>query len=58
MRSYSVIKEKAQQFANDRNKPVYIAKAKNQYHYKIEFDNETSKNYEIIEIIYPEDNIK
>jgi hypothetical protein len=58
MKSYSVIKEKAQQFANDRNKPVYIAKARNQYHYKIEFSDETSKNYEIIETIYPEDTIK
>ena len=53
MRSYRVVETKAQEFANNRQAPVYIAKANNINKYKIEFANSTSKNYKIIKEITP-----
>ena len=55
MKSYGVAKQKAQEFANERQSPVYIAKAKKQNHYKILFSQkEATPGHTIIETINPE----
>lgn len=55
MKSYSVIKQKAKEFANEKRSPVYIAKAKKQNHYKILFSQkEVTPRFTIIETVNPE----
>ena len=55
LKSYSVAKQNAQEFANERQSPVYIAKAKKQNHYKILFSQEEiTQGHSIIETVNPE----
>lgn len=52
MKSYSVVKSKAEMFANERHQNVYIAKAKKNNHYRIFFKpEEVTKNHTIIEVV-------
>lgn len=51
---YEIIKRNAQKFANERKQPVYICKAKRKTDYSIIFfEKELTKNYEIAEIVKP-----
>lgn len=64
MKSYGIIKMKAQMFANERQEPVYIANSKRKNDYCIMFPEDLSpdgeiirgnySNHEIIETVYPE----
>lgn len=52
---YERNKNQAQEFANNRNETVYIAKAKKLNKYMIYFSKEEkTPNYEIIEEVKPE----
>lgn len=51
---YGIAKQNAQQFANERNKPVYISKADKQNDFQVEFSKEgVTKHYSIIETVNP-----
>ena len=63
MKSYGVVKMKAHEFANERQEPVYVAKAKRKNDYCILFKEDVSddnitrgdySNHTIIETVYPE----
>ncbi len=51
---YGHAKRVASEIAEERQINVYIAKANNKDHYKLEFMNETTKNYTIIEEVKPQ----
>lgn len=56
MKNYSVVKAKAKEFANERNNPVYIAKASGNNHYRIVFDESQiseKARHNIVEMVYP-----
>lgn len=54
MKSYSIVKQKAIEFADERNQTVYIAKAKRQNHFRIYFsESDRTPNFEIIEEVEP-----
>ena len=55
MKSYGVIKQNAKEFANETHRPVYIAKANKQNHYRILFsENEITPRYSVIETVNPD----
>lgn len=51
---YSIAKNNAKDFANNRKETVYIAKANKINDYYISFNGTASKNYKIIEKIEPD----
>lgn len=54
MKSYSVVKAKAKDFALERNMPVYIARARKNGHYRIIFSpDQLTPNHDIVETVYP-----
>lgn len=56
MRSYGVVKNKAQEFADERKRPVYIAKAIKSNHHRIIFnESELTPRHRIVEVVYPKD---
>ena len=55
MKHYGVVKTKAKEFANERNKEVFIAKANKITDYVIIFAKEQlTPNYSIIETVRPQ----
>lgn len=57
-RFYEIVKHNAQKFANERNQVVYICKAKRKTDYYIIFSpDQLTKNYDIMEEVYPETDI-
>lgn len=54
MKSYEVVKHKAQEFANEKNQQVYIAKADKNNHFMILFNqSKCTKNHHIYETVNP-----
>lgn len=54
MKSYAIAKTNASNFANERNKTVYIGKALNKTAYRIYFDeSDCTPHYRIIEEVHP-----
>lgn len=55
---YEIAKHNAQQFANERNQPVYIARAVKIKNFEILFDKEdVTPNYRIWETVNPTKNL-